>query len=104
MIAFLQNIGRTSLAFLAAIGRLAIFTAAAVRWTFQPPFYPRQLLRQTIDIGYFSLPVVGLTTLFSGMVLALQSYTGFARFPPKIRLRRLLCCPSHANWALFWPA
>ena len=28
----------------------------------------------------FSLPVVGLTTLFSGMVLALQSYTGFARF------------------------
>ena len=80
MIAFLQNIGRTSLAFLAAIGRLAIFTAAAVRWTFQPPFYPRQLLRQIIDIGYFSLPVVGLTTLFSGMVLALQSYTGFARF------------------------
>ena len=80
MIAFLQNIGRTSLAFLAAIGRLAFFTADAVRWTFQPPFYPRQLLRQIIDIGYFSLPVVGLTTLFSGMVLALQSYTGFARF------------------------
>jgi phospholipid/cholesterol/gamma-HCH transport system permease protein len=33
-----------------------------------------------IDIGYYSLPVVGLTTLFSGMVLALQSFTGFARF------------------------
>ena len=33
-----------------------------------------------IDIGHYSLPVVGLTTLFSGMVLALQSYTGFARF------------------------
>ena len=32
------------------------------------------------DIGYFSLPVVGLTALFTGMVLALQSYTGFARF------------------------
>ena len=39
-----------------------------------------QLLRQILDIGFFSLPVVGLTTLFSGMVLALQSYTGFARF------------------------
>jgi phospholipid/cholesterol/gamma-HCH transport system permease protein len=36
--------------------------------------------RQLIEIGYYSLPVVGLTTLFSGMVLALQSYTGFARF------------------------
>ena len=45
-----------------------------------PPYYWQQLLRQIIDIGYFSLPVVGLTTLFSGMVLALQSYTGFARF------------------------
>ena len=33
-----------------------------------------------IDIGYYSLPVVGLTAIFSGMVLALQSYTGFARF------------------------
>ena len=80
MIAFLQNIGRTSLAFLAAIGRIALFTMAAIRWTFVPPFYLRQLGRQILDIGYFSLPVVGLTTLFSGMVLALQSYTGFARF------------------------
>jgi phospholipid/cholesterol/gamma-HCH transport system permease protein len=33
-----------------------------------------------INIGYYSLPVVGLTAIFSGMVLALQSYTGFARF------------------------
>ena len=80
MIAFLQNIGRTSLAFLAAIGRIALVTMAAIRWTFVPPFYLRQLGRQILDIGYFSLPVVGLTTLFSGMVLALQSYTGFARF------------------------
>ena len=80
MIAFLQNIGRTSLAFLAAIGRIALFTATAIRWMFVPPFYLRQLGRQILDIGYFSLPVVGLTTLFSGMVLALQSYTGFGRF------------------------
>jgi phospholipid/cholesterol/gamma-HCH transport system permease protein len=33
-----------------------------------------------MNIGYYSLPVVGLTTLFTGMVLALQSYTGFTRF------------------------
>jgi phospholipid/cholesterol/gamma-HCH transport system permease protein len=47
---------------------------------FTPPFFPRLLLRQLIDIGYYSLPVVGLTTLFTGMVLALQSYSGFSRF------------------------
>ena len=33
-----------------------------------------------LEIGYYSLPVVGLTAIFTGMVLALQSYTGFARF------------------------
>lgn len=33
-----------------------------------------------VDVGYYSLPVVGLTAIFAGMVLALQSYTGFARF------------------------
>ena len=33
-----------------------------------------------IEIGYYSLPVVGMTAVFTGMVLALQTYTGFARF------------------------
>ena len=94
MIAFLQNIGRTSLAFLAAIGRIALFTASAIRWTFVPPFYLRQLGRQILDIGYFSLPVVGLTTLFSGMVLALQSYTGFARFSAEDTVCLLYTSPS----------
>ncbi|MGZ8997009.1 MAG: MlaE family ABC transporter permease, partial [Rhodospirillales bacterium] len=44
------------------------------------PFYFRNLGRQLIEIGYYSLPVVGLTAIFTGMVLALQSYTGFSRF------------------------
>jgi phospholipid/cholesterol/gamma-HCH transport system permease protein len=80
MLSFIQNIGRTALTFLSALGRLALFSVIAVRWIFAPPYYWKQLLRQIVDIGYYSLPVVGLTTLFSGMVLALQSYTGFARF------------------------
>ena len=76
----LAGIGRPFLIFLANIGRLVIFSAVAVAHCFRPPFYPRQIGRQLIDIGYYSLPVVGLTTLFTGMVLALQSYSGFARF------------------------
>src|SRR6185437_1843014 len=47
---------------------------------FSPPFYPRLILREMVNIGYYSLPVVGLTAIFTGMVLALQSYTGFSRF------------------------
>ena len=65
---------------LAAIGRLALFALRAVSHGVRPPYYPRLILRQMVEIGYFSLPVVGLTALFTGMVLALQSYTGFARF------------------------
>ncbi len=73
-------IGRVFLGFLASTGRLAMFAGVSVSHIFRPPFYPRLLLRQIIEIGYYSLPVVGLTAVFTGMVLALQSYTGFARF------------------------
>jgi phospholipid/cholesterol/gamma-HCH transport system permease protein len=73
-------IGRVLLNFLASTGRLAIFAGISVSHVVRPPFYPRLLLRQVIEIGYYSLPVVGLTAVFTGMVLALQSYSGFARF------------------------
>jgi len=77
---FLQTIGRVFLAFLATAGRLTIFTTSGVGHCLRPPFYPRIIIKQMIEIGYYSLPVVGLTAVFAGMVLALQSYTGFARF------------------------
>lgn len=62
------------------VGRLALFLGKTVRYAFTPPWYPRLIGQQFIDIGFFSLAVVGMTALFSGMVLALQSYTGFSRF------------------------
>jgi phospholipid/cholesterol/gamma-HCH transport system permease protein len=80
VIGILATIGGAFLEGLAALGRLVIFAGVALGHMARPPFYPRLIGRQMIEIGYFSLPVVALTTLFSGMVLALQSYTGFARF------------------------
>ena len=80
MIKFLASIGAAFFGFLAATGRIAIFAGATLSTAVSPPFYPRALLRQMVEIGYFSLPVVGLTAIFTGMVLALQSYTGFSRF------------------------
>lgn len=77
---FLALVGRTFLRFLAATGQLAWFTAQSVSHCFRRPIYFAQIGRQIIDIGYYSLPVVGLTALFTGMVLALQSYSGFSRF------------------------
>jgi phospholipid/cholesterol/gamma-HCH transport system permease protein len=77
---FFQPIGSIFLVFVSAVGRMAIFTISGVCHCFRAPFYWRIIGRQMIDIGYYSLPVVGLTAIFAGMVLALQSYTGFARF------------------------
>jgi len=76
----LAAIGRIFIAFLATTGRLGIFTARSVSHCVRPPFYPMLLWRQIVEIGYYSLPVVALTAIFTGMVLALQSFTGFARF------------------------
>jgi phospholipid/cholesterol/gamma-HCH transport system permease protein len=77
---FLQPIGSATFGFLATIGRLMLFTGRSLMHSISPPFYPRIVLKQMIEIGYFSLPVVGLTAIFAGMVLALQSFTGFSRF------------------------
>ncbi|MEL6220551.1 MAG: ABC transporter permease, partial [Pseudomonadota bacterium] len=46
----------------------------------RPPYYLRELWQQFVRIGYFSLPVVGLTALFTGGALALQIFAGGARF------------------------
>ncbi len=75
-----ESIGETIVHLFHAVGTLAIFIFRSVTHVFLPPFFPRLILRQIIDIGYYSLPVVGMTALFTGMVLALQSHTGFSRF------------------------
>ena len=65
---------------LQATGALVLFALQGISHLFRPPFYGRLFLRHVIEIGYFSLPVVAMTAIFTGMVLALQTYTGFARF------------------------
>jgi phospholipid/cholesterol/gamma-HCH transport system permease protein len=80
MLEFLASTGRVFFVFLASTGRLALFAIDAIMHCFRPPFYLRLIGQQMIDIGYYSLPVVGLTAIFTGMVLALQTHTGFSRF------------------------
>ncbi|MAS87739.1 MAG: ABC transporter permease [Micavibrio sp.] len=75
-----QRLGARLLDFFEVMGRLILFALTALKDVLLPPYYPRLIGSQLINIGYYSLTVVGLTALFSGMVLALQSYTGFARF------------------------
>jgi phospholipid/cholesterol/gamma-HCH transport system permease protein len=77
---FLAALGRPVIAVCRAAGALALFALEGLSHLVRPPFYGRLFGRALLEIGYFSLPVVALTAVFTGMVLALQSYTGFARF------------------------
>ena len=76
----LAALGRPVLAALAAIGRVALFAGQVISHLFRPPFYPREILHALVQIGWLSLPVVGLTAVFTGGALALQIYSGGARF------------------------
>jgi phospholipid/cholesterol/gamma-HCH transport system permease protein len=80
LLELVELLGAAVLGFVAYMGEVTMFAATGLSHMFRPPFYPRQIGRAFMDIGFFSLPVVALTALFTGMVLALQSYTGFSRF------------------------
>jgi phospholipid/cholesterol/gamma-HCH transport system permease protein len=73
-------VGRVFIAFLGVTGRLAVFTVDAVSHCIRPPIYWRLIVQQMLRIGYFSLPVVGLTAFFTGAVLCLQIYIGGNRY------------------------
>ncbi|EPX81899.1 ABC-type transport system [Salipiger mucosus DSM 16094] len=62
------------------MGRVALFAASALSHVVRPPFYLREFGQALLHIGWLSLPVVGLTAVFTGGALALQIYSGGARF------------------------
>ncbi len=80
ILALLAAVGRAVIAACTETGKIALFAGAGLSHLARPPFYGRLFLNALLEIGYFSLPVVALTAVFTGMVLALQSYTGFSRF------------------------
>jgi phospholipid/cholesterol/gamma-HCH transport system permease protein len=73
-------IGRVTLGFFRETGKLSLFTVASVTGVVRPPVYWWLIAQQMMRIGYFSLPVVGLTAFFTGGVLALQIYNGASRY------------------------
>jgi len=82
--------GRGSIAAARHCGQIALFALSGLSHLFRPPFYGRMFLRALVEIGFFSLPVVALTAVFTGMVLALQSFTGFARFSAESAIASLV--------------
>ncbi len=77
---FTAIIGRFTISFTQKVGNIALFILTIAKALLSTKIYFRAILRQFAEIGYFTLPVIGLTAIFTGAVLALQSYTGFSRF------------------------
>lgn len=77
---FFEDIGHIVTGYMALIGNITTFMTKAVLNCFKLPIYYKNIFDQLLKIGFYSLPVVGLTAIFSGAVLALQSYSGFSRF------------------------
>src|SRR3972149_6897664 len=80
MLRLLEIIGTKFLKLVEESGRVAILFLKTLLWIFRPPLNLRNILAQIEEVGINSIPVILITGAFTGMVLALQSYTGFKRF------------------------
>jgi len=79
VISLLDRIGRIFLRMFEQTGLWFRMLARTVVWGFRPPYAVREWFRQMVRVGVDSIPVVFLTSMFTGMVLALQTYYGFQR-------------------------
>lgn len=80
LLALLERLGAASLQVIEEIGRFFYVLHTTLYWSFRRPFDGREWLRQMVRVGVDSIPVVGLTSAFTGAVLALQMFRGFERF------------------------
>ena len=80
MFGFVGAIGRMLINFTNEVGRVLLLLADTLRYAAKPPYDFRNTLKQMMEVGVMSVPVVLITAIFTGMVLALQTYTGFKRF------------------------
>ena len=90
MIKVFNLIGKLSLSTFENLGKISLFFFMCFFWLFKKPFYFKQFLSQFLDIAFYSLPVVGLTTFFSGMVLALQTFSGFDNFNDESTISKIV--------------
>ncbi len=80
MIAWLERLGGLVIALLHEVGNLSLLLWGVLRGALARPLDLRLHVKQMEEVGTKSIPVVAITGLSTGMVLALQSFNGFQRF------------------------
>jgi len=80
------DVGELAITLVANIGDVTLFALRTVGWLLSRRQRREVLLPNFYQIGVLSLPVVALTGLFIGMVLAVQSYAQFKALGLQTRL------------------
>ncbi len=78
--AVLDSFGTRVFRLIEDLGNIFVLLVQCVTWLFRPPSEIKNIVKQMEEVGINSLPVVMVTATFTGMVLALQSWSGFQRF------------------------
>jgi phospholipid/cholesterol/gamma-HCH transport system permease protein len=80
MLKVANDVGQKTIFALERLGKVFVFFGSVFNYLFQPKFYLKEFLKQCFRIGFLSLPVVALTAVFTGAVIALQTYIGASRW------------------------
>ncbi len=80
MFSNIEKLGGRTISVIEELGRLGHFLLTVVTSIFSRPFGWKELVKQIAFIGARSMPIILLSGLFTGMVLALQFYDVLARF------------------------
>jgi phospholipid/cholesterol/gamma-HCH transport system permease protein len=87
---FLEMIGKQFVEFVRYAGGISVLMGQTLFWVPMPPFRRRQFFEQMAKIGVDSLPIVFLISMFTGMVLALQSAYQMQRFSAEMYIASLV--------------
>jgi phospholipid/cholesterol/gamma-HCH transport system permease protein len=79
MLNIVGSIGSVIIFFFNETGKFFIFFVSVIK-ALIGKWYFKNIFKQSIFVGYFSLPVVALTSFFTGGALALQIYYGGNQF------------------------
>ena len=77
---WLEVLGSRTIFLVEEMGRIVNLLIQSIRWALRSPVDIRNIFKQMEETGANSMPVVLITALSTGMVLALQSHVGFRRF------------------------
>jgi phospholipid/cholesterol/gamma-HCH transport system permease protein len=80
---FVDRFGRRGQAAVEYLGGLAQLAGQTILGAVSRPFYGSEVMRQMDEIGVKSVSITGITALFTGMVLALQTAYSLAAFGGK---------------------